>query len=160
MRSFEIETDLAAPAEAVWRRVTTQQGINDELLPVLRMTMPRALRGITIGDAPVGENLGRSWLLIFGLIPVDFDDLTIAELEPGRRFLEQSTMLTQSRWRHERIVESHGSGCRVTDRLGWQGRARALGALFGLAVPVIFRHRHRRLRRRFGAAPALGRGGA
>ncbi len=152
MRSFEIATDLAAPPETVWQRVTTPQGINDELLPLMRMTMPRALRGVTIGDISVSENLGRSWLLAFGLIPVDYDDLTIAELEPGRRFLEQSTMLTQSRWRHERIVEALGSGCRVTDRLAWQGRARALGALFGLAVPILFRHRHRRLRRRFGSA--------
>jgi hypothetical protein len=148
--SFEIATELAAPPEAVWQRVITPQGINDELLPVIRMKMPPALRGVTIVDLPVGKRLGRSWLLLFGLIPVDFDDLTIAELEPGRRFVERSTMLTQSEWCHERIVEARGRGCRVTDRLRWQGRIPVFGVVFGLAVPVIFRHRHRRLRQRFG----------
>jgi hypothetical protein len=150
VRSFEIATDLAAPPEAVWQRVTTPEGINDELLPLMRMTTPPALRGVTIGDVRVGESLGRSWMLLFGLIPVDFDDLTIAELEPGRRFLEASTMLTQSDWRHERIVDARERGCRVTDRLRWRGRVPLFDVVFGVAVPVLFRHRHRRLRRRFG----------
>ncbi len=150
MRSFEIATELAAPPEAVWQRVTTLPGINDELLPLARMTTPPRMRGVTLGEVAVGEHLGRSWLLAFGLIPVEYDDMTITELGPGHRFLEQSTMLTQSRWRHERIVERIDRGCRVADRLAWLGRTRALGALLDLAVPVLFRHRHRRLRRRFG----------
>lgn len=150
MRTFEIESDLAASADEVWQRVTTPHGINYELMPLMRMTMPRALRGATIASIAVGERLGRSWLLMFGLIPVDFDALTIAERGPGHRFLEESTMLTQSRWRHERIVEPRGTGSRLTDRLAWEGRARLLGALFGVAVPILFRHRHRRLRSGFG----------
>jgi hypothetical protein len=36
---------------------------------------------------------------------VDRSDLTFLELEPGRRFLEQSPMLSMKLWRHERIVE-------------------------------------------------------
>jgi hypothetical protein len=150
VRSFEISTDLPATPEAVWQRVTTPQGINDELLPLIRMTMPRALRSATIDDLPLRQRVGRSWLLLFGLIPVDFDDLTIAELEPGRRFLERSTMLTQAEWVHARTVEPHGSGARVTDELQWQGRTRLFGAIFGLVIPVVFGHRHRRLRRHFG----------
>jgi hypothetical protein len=160
VRSFEIATDLAARPEAVWQRVTTPRGFNDELRPLMRMTTPPALRGVTIGDVPVGESLGRSWLLMFGFIPVDFDDLTIAELEPGCRFLERSAMLTQSEWRHERIVEPQETGCRVTDRLAWQGRTKAFEVLYGLAVPVLFRHRHRRLSQRFGPASPLSQGGA
>lgn len=152
VRSFEIVTDLAASPDAVWQRITTPEGINDEILPLMRMTMPRTLRGATLADIAVGEKLGRSWMLLFGVIPVDFDDLTVVELDPGRRFLEESTMLTQSRWRHERTVEPHGGGARVTDKLGWQGRVGALGALFSVAVPILFRHRHKRLIRRFGAA--------
>jgi ligand-binding SRPBCC domain-containing protein len=151
VHAFEISTDLAAAPEAVWERVTTPQGINDELVPLMRMTIPSALRGATIGDVTVGERLGRSWMLLFGVVPVDFDDLTIAELGPGQRFLEQSTMLTQSRWTHERIIEPNDGGSRITDRLAWEGRARLFGTVFGVAVPILFRNRHRRLRRRFGA---------
>lgn len=150
MRAFEISSDLAATPETVWQRVVTPAGINDELLPLMRMTMPRQLRGATIDQLPLRQPIGRSWLLLFGLVPVDYDDLALAEVDPGRRFFEQSTMLTQSQWAHERIVEAHEGGCRVTDRLSWQGRTKPFEMLYGLAVPVLFRHRHRRLRRRFG----------
>ena len=69
--------------------------------------------------------LGRSWILLGGLLPVDYDDLKLAELEPGRRFLERSRTLTFSVWQHERIVEPEGEGrCRVTDRLGFELQAR------------------------------------
>jgi hypothetical protein len=64
---------------------------------------------------------------------VDFDDLTIVEYEHGRRFLEQSTMMTQKRWRHERIVERRDSGCRVIDRLHWHGRTAVHAEVFRLA---------------------------
>ena len=149
MRSFEIASDLAASPEAVWQRVVTPAGINDELLPLMRMTMPRHLRGATIDQIPLQQRIGRCWLLLLGLVPVDYDDLALVEVDPGRRFLEHSTMLTQSRWSHERIVEPHDGGCRVIDRLHWQGRTRAFEAVFGAAVPILFRHRHRRLRRHF-----------
>jgi hypothetical protein len=29
------------------------------------------------------DRLGRSWLLLFGFIPFDYDDLGLAELGPG-----------------------------------------------------------------------------
>lgn len=125
-------------------------GVNGELAPLLRMTVPHDLKGARLDQLPIGRLAGRSWLLLFGFLPVDFDDLTIAEFGPGQRFLEQSRMLTQSQWEHERTLTAIPGGCRVVDRLGWCGRAAPLGALYRLAVPVLFRHRHARLRRRFG----------
>ena len=115
--------------------------------------MPAGLQGKTIDDVEVGAPLGRSWILLGGLIPVDFDDLRLVELEPGRRFLERSRTLTFSLWQHERVVEPEGEGsCRVTDRLGFELRP-ALAWLPGLSqlartiVAALFRHRHRRLAR-------------
>jgi hypothetical protein len=152
--SFAISSDLAAAPETVWRNVTAMEGVNSELMPLLRMTVPPGLAGATLDELPLGRRAGRSWLLLLGLLPVDFDDLTIAERGPGHRFLEQSVMLTQSRWEHERTVEAVGGGCRVVDRLRWQGRFPPLGECYRLAVPLLFRHRHRRLRRRFGGPPS------
>ena len=154
MNFFEITTDLAAGPEEVWQRVVTPEGINDELMPLMRMTMPRHLRGATIDQLPLGQRIGRCRMLLFGLIPVDYDDLALTEVEPGRRFFEQSTMLTQSRWTHERTIEPHDGGCRLTDRLSWQGRTGFFEAVYGLAVPILFRHRHSRLRKRFSAISA------
>ncbi|MCB0925082.1 MAG: hypothetical protein KDB50_11165 [Mycobacterium sp.] len=153
MHSFEISTTLSVPADVVWQHATDMAGVNAELQPLLRMTVPAGLSGATLTDLPLGRRAGRSWLLLLGLLPVDFDDLTIAEIGPGYRFLERSVMLTQSCWEHERVVRPLGGDCEITDRLRWQGRVAPLGTLFGLAVPILFRHRHRRLRRRFGTQP-------
>ena len=141
---------LPAAAEAVWARAVTPEGINDELRPLLRMTMPPSLRGMSIAEAPLGERLGRSWILLFGLLPVDYDDLGLAERGPGFRFLERSTMLSMSSWEHERTVRPAGEGCEVTDRLAFQLR-RPLAVVPGSArlaaaiVARLFAHRHRRL---------------
>ena len=153
MHSVEQTSLIERPAAVVWDRAVPEEGINDELAPILRMTMPRGLRDATIDTVDVGVPLGRSWILLGRVLPVDYDDLQLAELEPGRRFLERSRTLTFSVWQHERIVEPEGEGaCRVTDRLGFElkrgvawipGMARLASAVVGF----LFRHRHRRLQR-------------
>ena len=142
---------IPVPAERVWARAVTPAGVNHELGPWIRMTMPRALRGRTIDDVEPGQPLGRSWLLLLGVVPFDYDDLGIAELEPGRRFLERSTMLSMRSWEHERTVEPRGDdACEVTDRLRFELR-RGLAWVPGSAriarafVARTFAHRHRRL---------------
>lgn len=155
--SVEQVSHVAAPAGEVWARAITPEGINHELGPWLRMTMPPGLRGATIDDVRIGEPLGRSWLLLGRVLPVDYDDLCLAELEPGRRFLERSSMLSMRLWQHERIVEPAAEdACTVTDRLSFQlrrplawipGADRIAAAL----VRRIFAHRHRRLAADFNA---------
>jgi ligand-binding SRPBCC domain-containing protein len=153
VRSVEQTSVLSRPAAEVWARAVTEVGINDELSPILRMTMPPGLRGKTIDDVEVGVPLGRSWILLGRVLPVDYDDLCLAELEPGRRFLERSRTLTFSLWQHERLVEPEGEGaCRITDRLGFELK-RGVAWIPGMArlaagvVRFLFRHRHRRLAR-------------
>jgi hypothetical protein len=148
---FRISTRLPAGAEAVWARAMSAEGINDELGPLLKMTVPRGLGELDLTTVEPGR-LGRSWILLFGLLPVDYDDLGLERIEPGRGFLERSTMLSQRLWEHERTIEPRkDGGCTVTDRIAWEPRpplpGRWLRPLFG----AVFRHRHRRLRRHFGA---------
>lgn len=151
------QSSVAAPAEEVWAAAISEEGINYELKPLLRMTMPKALRGKTMADVPVGEPLGRSWILLFGLIPVDYDDLSLAALGPGMSFHERSTMLSMTTWEHERSMEPETEGALVTDRLTFQLR-RPLRWLPGsdrLATAIVtrfFAHRHNRLAQRYGAA--------
>jgi hypothetical protein len=144
-------------ADDAWAAATDPDGINYELRPVLRMTMPRRLRGHDLSDFPVGTPAGRSWILLGGLIPVDYDDLCLIELEaegPTRRFLESSEMAALRVWQHERVVEPlAGGGSRVTDRLGFELRAPLArvpgsGRLARAIVGFLFSHRHRRLRKR------------
>jgi ligand-binding SRPBCC domain-containing protein len=151
VRVVEQQSLVAAPPEAVWERVSTFEGVNDELGPVLRMTAPARVRALDPSEVVLGERMFRSWVLLFGVIPIDYDDLTLVALEPGRGFHERSRMLSMRVWEHERTLEPDGdSGCSVRDRLSFEARLPGMGPLLERIVRATFRHRHRRLRRRFG----------
>ena len=148
---FTISSRLAAPAEEVWARVTTAEGVNAELMPLVRMTVPRGRDNISIADIEDGTTIGRSWLLLFGVIPFDYDDIHVERIEPGRAFHERSTMLSQRRWEHDRTVEPDGEGgCIVTDGVRFEPRLPIPPAWLRPLLRAFFRRRHRRLRRRFG----------
>jgi ligand-binding SRPBCC domain-containing protein len=146
----EVASRLPAPAERVWERVSTFAGVNDELRPFLRMTAPAHVRRLDASQVVLGERLCRSWMLLFGVLPVDYDDLTLVALEPGRGFHERSRMLSMRVWEHRRTLHPDGDGCRVVDRLSFEPRVPGSGALSERVVRALFRHRHRRLRKRFG----------
>jgi ligand-binding SRPBCC domain-containing protein len=150
MRIVEQESILAAAPEAVWARVSTFEGINDELRPLMRMTAPARVRALDPAEVVLGERIFRSWILLFGLIPIDYDDLSLIALEPGRGFHERSTMLSMRAWEHERWLESDGDGrCRLRDRLSFEPRAGFAGPVLERFIVLTFRHRHRRLQRFF-----------
>ncbi len=114
------------------------------------MTVPRSLRERTLDDVPLGEPLGRSWVLLFGVIPFDYDDLMLAERERGRRFLETSSTLSMARWEHERVIAARDGVCEITDTLRFEPRSPVSNSplirrLMRSVVTAIFRHRHRRL---------------
>lgn len=139
-------SEVEAGADAVWARAIDPVGINHELGPLMRMTVPRGVEDFGLDDPEPGH-VGRSWILLFGLIPFDYDDITVVRAEPGRGFLERSTMLSMRLWEHERTLEPLGEGrCRVTDRLAWEPRLPVPGALLRPLIRFVFRHRHRRLR--------------
>jgi hypothetical protein len=149
---FSIVSELSASAEAVWSHAISPAGVNDEMFPLLRMTFPRDFGDFLATWRP-NQTLFRSWLLVGGVLPIEYDDIAFAEVEPGRRFLERSVLLSQRVWEHERAVEPRpGGGCRVTDRVAFEPRLRALAPLYEKAFRFVFAHRHRRLRKRFGAA--------
>jgi len=62
---IERQSVVDAPAEQVWQRVVTPEGINDELRPWMTMSMPRGAESITVDNIPIG----RAWLRLFGVLP-------------------------------------------------------------------------------------------
>jgi hypothetical protein len=148
---FRIASSLRAEPAAVWERATSAEGINAELGPLLRMTVPRGAQSLDLHELQPGP-LGRSWLLLFGLVPIDYDDIGLERIEPGRGFLERSTMLSQRLWEHERTIEADAGGAVIVDRLAWEPRLPLPGRLPRPLIAAVFRHRHRRLRRHFGGA--------
>lgn len=149
--SFEREVEVAAAIEDVWARVVTPEGINDEMRPWMTMSMPRGASGLSIDTLRVGEPLGRAWIRLFGVIPFDYDALTVAELEPGRRFHEKSTMLSMRRWEHERTLTPVGDRTRVHDRITFEPRLPipGLASLLRRVLRAFFGHRHRKLQQHF-----------
>lgn len=150
-RTVEKRVLVQAHVEDVWARVVTPAGFNHEMRPWVTMTMPRAARGLTVETVPLGRPVGRAWLRLLGVIPFDYDRLVIVELEPGRRFLERSTMLSMRQWEHERILTPTAGGTEVHDRIAFEPRLalRPLSRLLARGVDTFFQHRQRRLRQRF-----------
>lgn len=97
-------------------------------------------------SVPIGSRLCRSWILLFGVLPVDYDDLTFEAFDAERRcFLERSSMFSLREWTHERLVDEHSEGSTVTDRLSWVARVPVPDRAVAAVVGAVFRHRHRRL---------------
>lgn len=115
------------------------------------MTIPRGLDRLDPESIELDERVGRSWILLFGLLPFDYDDLSLVRLDPGEGFLERSTMLSQRLWEHERTLEPVEGGCEVSDRVRWEPRLGLPAAPLRPTIGWFFRHRHRRLVRHFGA---------
>jgi hypothetical protein len=146
-------SELATPAARVWDVVGTMPGVNAELGPWLRMSAPGEAAGLRIEDAPTGEVLFSSWVLLGGWLPVDRHHLRLEEIHRGRGFVERSTSWSQHVWEHRRSVEPRGdAACTVTDHLAFEPRLAAAGPILVRVVGAVFRHRHRRLRARFGGA--------
>jgi ligand-binding SRPBCC domain-containing protein len=141
----------------VWRHSTTPAGINAEFGPWMRMTVPRRLRHTSLDEVQLGVRVCRSWVLVLGVVPFEYDDLVIVERGPGLRFLERSSTFVARTWQHERMVVPADFGCRLTDRVSLEPRpvmARLPGsaAMVRRVVEAIFTHRHRRLAARFGGS--------
>jgi ligand-binding SRPBCC domain-containing protein len=146
MTVVERTTEVPAPAGAVWERVTSLEGVNHELRPWMRMTVPRAARDMTLEEVELGRPVGRSWILALGVIPFDYDDVTLVERGPGRRFLERSPMGSMRLWQHERFVQERGAGrSAITDRLTFEPKLPGAARIARGLVERVFRHRHRRL---------------
>jgi ligand-binding SRPBCC domain-containing protein len=92
-------------------------------------------------------------VLLFGVLPFDYDDLCVERLDPESGFLERSRMFSAPLWEHERTLETlEGGATRVTDRVAFESRMPAIRRLHRAVISATFRHRHRRLRRHFGGA--------
>ena len=147
-----ISSELAAPVSEVWSHVASLEGVNHELGPWFRMTAPAGTE-LSPATVPLGQPWFRSWLLLLGVLPVDYDALCIERIEAERGFLERSSMLSARVWEHERTLEPlPAGGARVSDRVEFVPRIRLTARLHRAVIRALFAHRHRRLRARFGAA--------
>ncbi|MET3860656.1 hypothetical protein ABIE38_001578 [Dietzia sp. 2505] len=143
---------VPAPRAQVWARVVTAEGVADEFGPLLTMRFPAALVGATIADVPLGRPVGRAWILLGGVIPVEYDDLVLVDLEAPRYFHERSSLGACRVWEHRRELDALSDGStRVTDTLRAEPRGVLPGPVVRMVVSLLFRHRHNRLVGKFSA---------
>ncbi|MFZ5755404.1 MAG: hypothetical protein ACOY3X_00710 [Pseudomonadota bacterium] len=146
--TLEFSSPLRVPADRAWEWITSMDGIGKEMSPWMRMSAPRGVRNLTDVRIVPGQRLFRSRITLFGVIPVDYSDLTLLSLDEGSGFIEQSPMGSMKHWRHERRIVASGAGCIVTDTLTFEPRL--AGRLTQRIVRAFFTHRHRNLRKHLG----------
>lgn len=147
--SFEVSSTLAIPASRFWEHATVAD-VNAELAPWVRMTVPSRWRAVPLREWPAGQTLFRSWILLFGVLPVDLHSFFLESIDPARGFEERSSSLTNKRWEHSREVRQQGTGCVVSDRVRFESRLPLLGLVLLPVYRAIFRSRHRFLGRKYG----------
>ncbi|HWW45812.1 MAG TPA: hypothetical protein VN180_12140 [Acidimicrobiia bacterium] len=147
---MRLTVELALPADRheVWAAVSTVDGVNRELSPLVRMTDPTD--GAPFDTEPWQAGTPVLWQLLFGIIPVDRHRVELVAFPNRRGFRESSSTWLHRVWRHERTLRDDPSGCIVRDVVEIEPRLGVLRPIVGRSVGRMFRHRHRRLRRRFG----------
>ncbi len=126
-------------------------GVNYELHPFIRMTSPQ--EHDTLPTEVDGNVIFKSWLLLFGVVPLDRHALALASVHVGVGFVEESSSWLQPRWRHERtLTATEPGGCTIEDRLVIEPRLRLFRPVVSAVVKQLFAHRHRRLVERFGGS--------
>jgi ligand-binding SRPBCC domain-containing protein len=142
--AINISTFLPRPPEEVWAAVATADGVNAELMPLVRMTFPKGFTDLR--QAPLGEPAATCWLLAFGVIPFERHTLMFADIGPSG-FVETSLGLFHYHyWSHERTVRPAEGGCVVRDIVTVWSKIAFLDGIADALTAYAFRHRHKRLK--------------
>jgi ligand-binding SRPBCC domain-containing protein len=145
--SLRFESKLHAPTELVWEWITSVKGISAEMWPFFRMTTPKGIRSLSDLQIKPGVRMFRSYVFLFGVLPIDYSDMTLVELDSGSGFVEQSPMGSMKSWRHERRIVpclSDPSAVLLVDQLTF--RPRIAKRLVEWFIRHVFTHRHKVLR--------------
>lgn len=155
--SLRFESHLRAPRQRVWEWITSIEGISAEMWPIFRMTTPKGVTSLDDLNVEPGVRMFRSYVLLLGVLPIDYSDMTLIELDRGNGFVEESPMGSMKSWRHERRIlpsTDHADAVLLVDQLTFRPRfARRLAKWF---IRRVFTHRHAVLRRRLGSAAPGG----
>lgn len=149
--SLRFESKLDAPKERVWEWITSIKGIRAEMWPFFIMTVPKGVRFLSDIKITLGTRMFRSYVFLFGLLPIDYSDMTLLELNIGNGFIEQSPMGSMKLWRHERQITpdtSDSSKVILIDQLTFQPRMAK--RFVGWFIRRVFIHRHNVLRANLG----------
>ena len=150
MIQLKFETQLHCSRQTAWDWITSVEGISQEMHPLVRMSAPAHIHNLADVNVQLGARLFRSYIFLFGIVPIDYSDLTLVDFDPPNSFKEQSPMGSMEIWRHERFLVDavDGSGDIILkDELAFQPRFAA--GLVTWFTKKLFQHRHQVLRQAF-----------
>ena len=145
---LRFESKLRAPRERVWQWLPSVDGISTEMWPIFRMTAPKNISSLSDLVIEPGVRMFRSYVFLFGLLPIDYSDMTLLELDVGQGFIEQSPMGSMKLWRHERRIMPcpwDSEAVLLVDQLTF--RPRMAKRFVKWFISRVFAHRHQVLRR-------------
>jgi ligand-binding SRPBCC domain-containing protein len=142
---LRFESELSASSERVWEWMMSVRGVQTELWPILKMTAPSSITSLSDVSVKLGTPVFRSYVFLFGVVPIDRSDLTLLRLDAGSGFVEESPMLSMKLWRHERRISSRDGKTVLSDTLTFEPRF--AGPFVEWLIRKTFEHRHRVLRR-------------
>ncbi len=149
MRTFTVSSKLDADAKFIADKVFRIAGVNEELMPLVKMQLTPEWLQKSLAQWPVGYNIHASWLLLFGLLPIDrhhFGLEQVTELS----FREKSWTLVLRTWTHQRDILPMEGYSEVVDKIEMTTRLSWLEPLITPIYLAVFKHRHRRLQKMFG----------
>ncbi|WP_373097066.1 hypothetical protein [Zhongshania sp.] len=150
MPSLKIESKLDEDIERLYADLLTMDGVNYELMPLVKMTTPSEWASKHLKLWPIGSELFSSVILLFGIIPVDIHKFKLSKVDEAG-FEERSDSLIHKKWNHSRTIKSLGSTCIVIDELEFVPKLRFLGPVMKPVYSAIFKHRHKRIAVKYGA---------
>jgi len=146
MINLKFESHLKATPEQIWTSITSLEGLTREMMPLLRLTAPTGFK--TLSDIYPRKNNFRSWVLLFGIFPIDHTDLQLTSLTPLKGFVEESNMASMQYWRHERKLASISEvETALIDELTFEPRRFKKLSVF--IIQKFFEHRHAKLKEQF-----------
>lgn len=149
MINLRFESHLRATPEQVWDSITSLAGLTFEMMPLMRLTAPKGFK--TLSDIYPRKTDFRSWVLLFGILPIDYTNLQLKSLTPLKGFVEESNMASMQYWHHERkIVVVSETETSVIDELTFEPLR--FKKLSGFIIKKFFEHRHSRLTEKFNKA--------
>ena len=135
-------------AETVWARISSWEGVNYELGPLVQMSVPAEFPHLI--DIPAdGVSHFTSRILFLGWLPIDQHHFGLKEIKPPHFFDERSENRMMRVWTHKRTVSSMHTGVVVTDECSFEPRLGWLGPLLLGMYKLVFTIRHKRLRSYF-----------
>jgi len=149
MEHFKISVKLNVDKEQFISNQLNFYGVNYELMPIVYMTAPAEWKEKLLHEAPLNKTLFNSIILLFGFIPIDIHCIKLKDiLDNG--FKETSNSLLMKHWNHNRKIENAEHGCIVTDEISFSTRLPFGERILKPVYLLVFKHRHERLKKRFG----------